>query len=60
MEKERREKEKNKKEKERREEEENPGFELLFGTLVWNCLEISYVRFGNYMCMDYIWKSLFV
>ena len=25
---------------------------------VWNsCLELFY---GNYMCMDYVWKSLFV
>ena len=41
MEKERREEEK-KKEKGRREEEENPGLELMFGTLVWNGLDYLY------------------
>ena len=54
-EKERREEEKKKKEKERRDEEENPGLELMFGTLVWHCLEFMFgLLVWNYH------KSLFV
>ena len=58
MEKERKEEEKKKKKEGRREEVENPGLEIsymMFGTLVWNCLEFVFgLLVWNYH------KSLFV